>query len=210
MAACWLVLAFCTACASGSDFRPQSRSDPDQASASAEPGRLAAIAARLDLALAGVCACRGEAAAGRGALALCGYPIKIETREELEASTNGRRIRITTGMLRFFDHEDELAFVLAHELSHILLGHAGAFDGLSPQSVEAEADKLGIQIVSKADYNTEIAAELPVRLARSYSGADGPYGAYGSPAERSATISAALRENAGAQGHSDLRGACQG
>ena len=208
MAGCWLVIAFCTACAAGSDVRPELRPDTHWASASAGPDRLAAIAARLDLALADVCDCRGQPVAGRAALELCGYPIKIETREELQASTNGRRIRITTGMLRFFAHEDELAFVLAHELSHILLGHAGAFNGLSPRTVEAEADRLGIQIVSKADFDTAIAAEFPERLARSYPGTNSRSGAYGSPTERRTMISAALREETGQQGSAGLPGAC--
>lgn len=208
IAACWLVIALCTACASGSAVRPDSPSGTHQARPSAGPDRLADVAARLDLALADVCDCRSRPVAGRAMLKVCGYPIKIETMEELQASTNGRRVRITTGMLRFFAHEDELAFVLAHELSHILLGHAGAFNGLSPRAVEVEADRLGIQIVSKADFNTEIAAKFPERLARSYASTNSPSGAYGSPAERSAMINAALREGTGQLAYADLWGAC--
>ncbi len=195
--ACWAVIALCAACASDSDVRPASRPAADQADPSAKPDRLADVASRITLALADVCDCRGTQHAGSTTLRLCGYAIKIDNMSELEASTNGRRIRITSGMLRFFAHDDELAFVLAHEVSHILLGHAGAFDGLSARVAEAEADKLAIQIVSKSGFNTEIAANFPERLAQFYPSMNGGYGTYGMPAQRSAMISAALRGTPG-------------
>ena len=207
--ACWLAIAFCTACASGSDVRPGSPHVMNQADPSAGPDRLADVASRIDLALADVCDCASVPDVAPATLRLCGYPIKIETMEQLQASTNGRRIRITTGMLWFFAHEDELAFVLAHELSHILLGHAGAFSGLSPRAVEAEADRLGIRIVSKADFNAEIAAKFPERLARSYPRTNSRSGTYGMPAQRRAAISAALVEEPGEIVAAGLRGKCE-
>ena len=129
--------------------------------------------------------------------------------EELQASTNGRRIRITTGMLQFLRNDDELAFVLAHEVSHVLLGHTGAFDEPTPRSAEAEADRLGIQLVSKAGFDTEIAARLPERLAQAYPRMKGRSSAYGSPAERAALIGAALAEGSGWPVSADLQGKCE-
>jgi len=208
--ACWAVIALCAACASDSDVRPASRPAADQADPSAKPDRLADVASRITLALADVCDCRGTQHAGSTTLRLCGYAIKIDNMSELEASTNGRRIRITSGMLRFFAHDDELAFVLAHELSHILLGHAGAFSGLSPTSAEAEADQLGIRIVSDAHFDTKIAAKFPERLARSYPGMNSRYGAYGMLAQRTALISSAFGKGSRQQAYADLRGSCNG
>jgi Zn-dependent protease with chaperone function len=166
---------------------------------------LTRVAARLAPVLATVCDCRD---APDSAVGLCGTAIKIETMAELQASTNGRRIRITTGMLQFLRTDDELAFVLAHEVSHVLLGHTGAFDESAPRSAEAEADRLGIQLVSKAGFDTEIAARLPERLAQANPRMNGRPSAYGPPAERAARIGAALAEGSGRPLYADLRGKC--
>ena len=208
MISCWVVIAFCAACASDPAVRPVSLPATNKAELSAGPDRVAHVASRLALALADVCDCGSAQHVESTSLRLCGYAIKIENKSELQASTNGQRIRITSGMLRFFAHIDELAFVLAHELSHILLGHAGAFDGPSPRVAEFEADRLGIQIVSKANFNTEIAAEFPERLAQFYPSINSRYGAYQMPAQRTAMIGSALREDSGPQGLADLRGEC--
>ncbi len=208
MTACWVVLAFCTACVSEPAVRPISLPASNQADLGAKPDRLADVASRITLALADVCDCRSAQNVESTSLRLCGYAIKIENRPELYASTNGKRISLTRGMLRFFAHDDELAFVLAHELSHILLGHAGAFDGISPRLAEVEADRLGIQIVSKANFNTEIAAEFPERLAQFYPSMNSRYGAYQMPAQRTAMIGSALREDSGPQSLADLSGEC--
>ncbi len=208
MISCWVVITFCTACSSDPAVRPVSLPATNKAELSAGPDRVAHVASRLALALADVCDCRSAQHVESTSLRLCGYPIKIENRSELYASTNGKRISLTRGMLRFFAHDDELAFVLAHELSHILLGHAGAFAGLAPRVAEVEADRLGIQIVSKANFNTEIAAEFPERLAQFYPSMSSRYGAYQMPTQRSATVGSALREGSGPQILADLRGEC--
>ena len=208
MTACWAVLAFCTACASESAVRPVSLPASNQADQGAMPDRLADVASRITFALPDVCDCRKARHEESTSLRLCGYAIKIENRPELYASTNGKRISLTRGMLRFFAHDDEFAFVLAHELSHILLGHAGAFDGLAPRVAEVEADRLGIQIVSKANFNTEIAAKFPERLAQFYPSMNSRYGAYQMPAQRTAMIGSALKEDSGPQSFADLPGEC--
>jgi Peptidase family M48 len=197
IALCCVFAAFCTACISDSTDQSDSHPSTNLASLGSERDRLAEVAARIALALADVCQCRTEPGSPSTAPRLCGYPIKIENTTELHASTNGHRIRITSGMLEFFASDDELAFVLAHELSHILLGHAGAFNGLSPAAAEMEADRLGIRIVSHADFDAEIAAKFPVRLAQSYPEMNRLGGAYPRPAARSAMIGAALREDSG-------------
>lgn len=204
-----VVLIFCAACASNPEVRRDSHHAGARTETNAGSLRVAQVAARLAPVVPGGCACRG-APEGTDPV-LCGTPIKIEAMSELEASTNGRRIRITTGMLRFLQDDGELAFVLAHELSHILLGHAGAFDGPAPRKAEVEADSLGIQIVSNAGFDTEIAARLPARLADAYPGTNRRSAAYGLPSERSAMIGAAFAESFGRPGPVvDLPGMCGG
>jgi hypothetical protein len=208
MISCWVVIAFCAACASDPAVRPVSLPATNKAELSAGPDRVAHVASRLALALADVCDCRSAQHVESTSLRLCGYPIKIENRSELYASTNGKRISLTRGMLRFFARDDELAFVLAHELSHILLGHVGAFNGISSTATEAEADKLGIHIVSDAHFDTKIAAEFPERLAQFYPSINGRYGAHQMSAQRTAMIGSALREDSGPRVYANLRGEC--
>jgi len=112
-------------------------------------------------------------------------------------------------MLQFFASDDELAFLLAHELSHILLGHVGAFDGISPKQAEIEADRLGIRIISMTDFDTEIAAQFPKRLAQAYPSINSPNGTYKSPTTRTATISSALLEGSGPKLHAKLTSECK-
>ena len=150
------------------------------------------------------------AAAKRDGLSIREIGDRLGVQNVMEGSLrkDDRRIRITTGMLRFLEQDDELAFVVAHEVSHILLGHAGAFDGASPGKAEAEADRLGIRIVSQAGFDTDIAARLPERLARSYPQAMGRSAAYGLPAERSALIRSALSDHSVRGTPIDPQGPC--
>ena len=203
-----LIAVLLTACQSGSAVRSDSLSSLAPASYEAQHDRVSDVAWRLTVALADICSCHSAADAQRPAPDLCGYPIRVANQAELHASTNGQRVRITTGMLKFFESDDELAFVLAHELSHILLGHAGAFDGQSPKATEAEADRLGILIVSAADFDVDRAAMFPQRLAKSYPSMSDRNGAYPNPAERTAMIRTALRGDAGPLARVGLHGNC--
>jgi hypothetical protein len=49
---------------------------------------------------------------------MCRYEVAILDTDALNASTDGRRIVINRGMLRFVKTDDELALVMAHELAH--------------------------------------------------------------------------------------------
>lgn len=210
IALCCVFAAFCSACVPDSALRSDTRPVTSLASQDLEPDRLGHVAERLTVALSGVCGCHSESQTPSAGLRLCGYPIKIEPTTALHASTNGHRIKITSGMLHFFASDDELAFVLAHELSHILLGHAGAFNGVSPVTAETEADSLGIRIVSRASFDTEVAAEFPERMARSYPEMNRLSGPYPSPAKRVTMIRAALREDSGPQIDARPTGNCAG
>ncbi len=210
VALCCVFAVFCTACVPDSALRSDTRPVTTLASPDREPDRLSHVAERLTVTLSDVCGCHPDSQTPSAGLRLCGYPIKIENTAELHASTNGHRIRITSGMLHFFASDDELAFVLAHELSHILLGHAGAFNGISHVAAEMEADRLGIRIVSHADFDTEIAAKFPERLAQAYPEMNRLSGPYPRPAVRAALIGAALREDAGQPIYVKPQGECTG
>jgi len=197
--ACLAIAVLCAACAAPRTGEPDSIAAAVPARGDPQPGaaRLADVASRITLALDDLCACRAAPDGDPAAFGLCGYPIRIETAAEPQASTNGRRIRITSGMLRFFADDAELAFVLAHELSHLLLDHAGAFAGRPPEGFEAAADRLGIQIVSRAAFDTAVAADFPERLARRAPAFAARSGAAHGSAQRAAMIRSALATDAG-------------
>jgi Zn-dependent protease with chaperone function len=75
--------------------------------------------------------------------------------------------------------ESELAFALAHEMAHVVLGHAEAerpplaslgFGGAKTRAREREADELGILISLDAGYDVEGAEALLQRLTRAQTG----------------------------------------
>jgi len=56
----------------------------------------------------------------------CDYPVLVADNQEINAYTDGRKIVVSRGMLRFARDDDELAVVVAHEMAHIVLGHVDA------------------------------------------------------------------------------------
>ncbi|WP_303674997.1 M48 family metalloprotease [Vampirovibrio chlorellavorus] len=88
--------------------------------------------------------------------------LQIERSDTLNASTDGKNLMITDTLLAKLRNDDERAFVLSHELAHILLSHISKTQlrrtGLSlldyflerkagPNSLLATASRLGINLV---------------------------------------------------------------
>lgn len=98
----------------------------------------------------------------------CGeYAVVIAPAMIASASTNGRRIQISRGFVQYTRNDSELAFVLAHEMAHILKHHLPVRDASVRYTQELEADHLGFQLVIRAGYNPDAAIELFRRLGRS-------------------------------------------
>ena len=53
----------------------------------------------------------------------CSYPVDLSLSDAINAFADGRRIGITTGMMRFVESDDELALVVGHELAHNVSSH---------------------------------------------------------------------------------------
>ena len=64
-------------------------------------------------------------------LFVCSAPLAVMRHASANALTDGERIAITSGMMDFVANDHELAFVLAHELAHVALGHVGKKKGNS-------------------------------------------------------------------------------
>jgi beta-barrel assembly-enhancing protease len=56
----------------------------------------------------------------------CDFPIRIQTSEGVNAFADGKQMIVTQGMLRFVETDDELAFIVGHELAHNAMGHIDA------------------------------------------------------------------------------------
>ena len=54
---------------------------------------------------------------------VCDYPIEVLTEDAVNAYADGKKIFITSGMMRFAETDNELATVIGHELGHNQMGH---------------------------------------------------------------------------------------
>lgn len=79
------------------------------------------------------------------------------------ASTDGLVIRISPLLERMLRGPDDFAFVIAHELGHIVARHGPLHPGRG-MDLEYEADALATQIVIAAGYRCMAGAELLTRL----------------------------------------------
>lgn len=126
----------------------------------------------------------------------CSPEVLVHDADSVNAYTDGRRVVITAGMMRFIESDDDLALIVGHELAHITRGHieaqqgnmligaligavAGGLAGVDmtqagadigamafSQEFEAEADYVGVYHAARAGYDVEKAADLWRRMAR--------------------------------------------
>lgn len=125
----------------------------------------------------------------------CKYAAYLVNSDDVNASADGSRVVVTTGMVRFVETDDELALVVSHEIAHNALGHmrkreinvlfGSLLDSLIygatgvdtgwvfaqlggrafSQAFEAEADYAGLYISARAGRNITDAANFWRRLA---------------------------------------------
>lgn len=80
------------------------------------------IGERIEKAGAEICREMGLPAQKRS----CYYYFMLSTGRDINAEADGTNIIIPTGMVRFVANDDELAYVMAHELAHNLMRHTDA------------------------------------------------------------------------------------
>lgn len=85
---------------------------------------------------------------------VCTTATRIDDRVEVNAWSSEDGVSVSRGMLDFARTEPELAMVVAHEISHILLNHTDGFLGyLAPQrQLEEEADYAAVYLMARAGY----------------------------------------------------------
>ena len=146
----------------------------------------------------------------------------IENDKSINAhAAPGGFVFVTSGLLNFVENEDELAFVLAHEVAHVEMDHglnaiiqasgqklgAEAFgfsedfnkqlsDGFS-QGIEGEADFRAGQILAKTGYDPALGAKVIERL----ESLSGRKHATGYPRDRFTNVMKGVRIAGGAKGN---------
>ncbi|MGN7613286.1 M48 family metalloprotease [Magnetococcales bacterium HHB-1] len=90
----------------------------------------------------------------------CSFPIVYLIDDGINAFADGKRLSVTAGMMRFLKNDDELAWVLSHEMAHsvmriYVMGHKGEF----------MADYLGAYFTARAGYDLSAATDYWRRMA---------------------------------------------
>lgn len=89
----------------------------------------------------------------------CGGKLALTSSSTRNAWSDGKHIVVTTGMAGLSRSDDEMAFVVAHEMAHNVLGHSGkgkgprGIFGFSPaKRGEIEADSYAVHLMGNAGY----------------------------------------------------------
>ncbi|MEI9852600.1 MAG: M48 family metallopeptidase [Sphingomonas sp.] len=110
----------------------------------------------------------------------CPLRIRLANSSQRTAVSSGNHVVLASGILALIRNDDELAFVIAHELAHIALNHRAQLraqgvprrgllrgvgrHGAFVRQTEAEADLLGGELAIAAGYDLARGAEILARL----------------------------------------------
>jgi predicted Zn-dependent protease len=108
--------------------------------------------------------------------------ILLDTQKSIATSLGSYVVTVSSGLIKHLSTESELAFVIAHEMSHEILGHTEhmSLDNETEQpELELEADSFAIVILTAAGYDPRY-AEQGLRNVYKYSQSI-PLSEYGYP-----------------------------
>lgn len=123
----------------------------------------------------------------------CGFRVELGHTDQVNAYSDGQRILITRGMMRFTQNDSELAYVIGKEMAHNVLNHARTLhtteinrkiiDNLiqvTPRTrntgkikpmtrqFDLDSDTLGLAMALRAGYHIDSAVDFWNRLAHAY------------------------------------------
>lgn len=126
----------------------------------------------------------------------CAFGVEVGHSDDVNAYADGYRILLTRGMMNALRSDEELAYVVAKEMAHNVLGHpsrqrtsataGGIIDNLTrvrpdmgimvglagmrpmPQELDAVADRLSLYMLARAGYPVEQAVPFWQRMAAQY------------------------------------------
>lgn len=111
----------------------------------------------------------------------CPSRVHLARSRQLNAFADGRHVYLTTRLLELARSDDELAFVIAHEMAHNILGHPAAVRAVKAangetaaalqstaviRQTEREADLLATDLLLDAGFRTQGAARVLYTLDR--------------------------------------------
>jgi hypothetical protein len=97
----------------------------------------------------------------------CGGNVVLSNSSGLNAWSDGRQVVVTTAMMEQTANDDELAFIIAHEMAHNILGHASShteslglfgllgFGSSQVKRMEMDADSYAVPLMSAAGYSAD-------------------------------------------------------
>lgn len=93
----------------------------------------------------------------------CPLRARIARSEEVNAFADAEQVILTSAIVQAISEDGELAVVMAHELAHILLGHAD--HGRRSRDMERAADRLAVDLLAEAGFDPAEGIGLWHRLA---------------------------------------------
>lgn len=111
----------------------------------------------------------GLKVAAMNAVETCDFKITLTDSHRVRAFARGRGITVTKGML-WFATNSQLAFVLAHELVHVIRDHSRKVGrlGVKQKDLEREADYVGLYIMARAGFDIREAPKFWRRIAANF------------------------------------------
>lgn len=104
-------------------------------------------------------------------IAGCASRVELVPGRKLNAVADGAIVQLTTGVLQEAQGNDELAFIIAHEMAHNILAHRKRLDQIgrsaaNVRAAEIEADHLGLKLMHAAGYDPMAAARFWARFGK--------------------------------------------
>ena len=137
---------------------------------------------------------RGKATLGKTVkpVSICAGRTILDTGQSLDAHTDDKDLAITTALVEFTANDDELAFILGHELAHVILRGETAEPVDDSFAVERHADALGSSIAHCAGYDMRRAPEFWRRFDEQDSFSRSRMATHPSPTQREQRLARAL------------------
>ncbi len=126
----------------------------------------------------------------------CAIRVDLGNADNVNSYADGQRVMLTRGMINFAQNDESIAYVMAKDMAHNILGHATSqrangtlgsiIENLSnvepdlsmligsggikpmPQELDAAADNLALYLLARGGYNINNAARFWQRLATAY------------------------------------------
>jgi hypothetical protein len=105
---------------------------------------------------------------------VCHSRLQLRNSAAINASANGRSIKVMTGLMDFTQTDDELALIIGHELAHNTMGHIrkvvgnlllSGFATRYTRPFESEADYVGLYYMVRAGFSPDGVEDVWRRLA---------------------------------------------